>query len=61
MFVLNFIDEVKCVGEYIDFEGLLNVLGSLVMLLLVCLLDGLYEFKYVLLFMVDWLNVYDNK
>ncbi|PRO72891.1 hypothetical protein C6Y40_14305, partial [Alteromonas alba] len=61
MFALNFIDEVKRVGEHIDSEGLSNALGSPVMPLSARSLDGLHEFKHALLSMADWPNVHDNK
>ena len=61
MFALNFIDEVKRVGENIDSEGLSNALSSPVLPLSARSLDGLHEFKHALLSMADWPNVHDNK
>ena len=49
MFALNFIDEVKRVGETIDTDGLSKALGSPVLALLARSLDGLHEFKQSLL------------
>jgi ferrous iron transport protein B len=49
MFALNFIDEVKRVGENIDAEGLSKALGSPVLALSARSLDGLHEFKQSLL------------
>ncbi len=51
MFALNFIDEVKRVGETIDTDGLSKALGSPVMALSARSLDGLHEFKQSLLSM----------
>jgi ferrous iron transport protein B len=49
MFALNFIDEVKRVGETIDTDGLSKALGSPVLALSARSLDGLHEFKQSLL------------
>jgi len=49
MFALNFIDEVKRVGESIDTDGLSKALGSPVLALSARSLDGLHEFKQSLL------------
>ena len=49
MFALNFIDEVKRVGETIDTDGLSKGLGSPVLALSARSLDGLHEFKQSLL------------
>lgn len=51
LFALNFIDEVKRVGEAIDSEGLSKALGSPVLPLSARSLDGLHEFKQGLLAM----------
>ncbi|MDC8831972.1 ferrous iron transporter B [Alteromonas gilva] len=51
MFALNFIDEVKRVGETIDTDGLSAALGSPVLPLSARSLDGLHEFKQALLSM----------
>ncbi|NVK57015.1 MAG: ferrous iron transporter B [Alteromonadaceae bacterium] len=51
MFALNFIDEVKRVGETIDSDGLAAALGSPVLPLSARSLDGLHEFKQALLAM----------
>lgn len=49
MFALNFIDEVRRIGENIDVEALSKELGSPVMALSARTLDGLHEFKVGLL------------
>lgn len=49
LFALNFIDEVRRIGEDIDTESLSKELGSPVMALSARTLDGLHEFKQTML------------
>ena len=49
LFALNFIDEVRRIGEDIDTEALSKELGSPVMALSARTLDGLHEFKQTML------------
>jgi ferrous iron transport protein B len=49
LFAVNFIDEVRRIGEDIDVQGLSKVLGSPVQSLSARTLDGLHEFKQALL------------
>lgn len=49
IFALNFIDELRRIGEDIDTEALSNALGSPVYALSARTLDGLHEFKQVML------------
>jgi ferrous iron transport protein B len=60
MFALNFIDEVKRVGETIDTDGLSKALGSPVLALSARSLDGLHEFKQSLLDMAGEPERYDT-
>lgn len=60
MFALNFIDEVKRVGETIDTDGLSKALGSPVLALSARSLDGLHEFKQSLLGMAGEPERYDT-
>ncbi|MEG3765186.1 ferrous iron transporter B [Alteromonas sp. 14N.309.X.WAT.G.H12] len=49
IFALNFIDELRRIGEDIDTEALSNALGSQVLALSARSLDGLHEFKQAML------------